>query len=153
MSLLGSDVILDFHRSCCFHYAVIGSWDQPLTSLSIKGSLKADGGSFEENSHMKNYFGSDNVNGGIGGASGGTILLFLRALALGDVGILSSVGGHGSPDGSGGGGGGRIHFHWSDIPTGDVYQPVASVEGSIHARFVYVVLNFTSCSCALLHFL
>ncbi|KAL8110021.1 uncharacterized protein LOC141672459 isoform X1 [Apium graveolens] len=112
---------------------VIGSWEQPLTSLSVKGSLKADGGSFEEKSHMKNYFGSDNVNGGIGGASGGTILLFLRTLALGDVGILSSVGGHGSPDGSGGGGGGRIHFHWSDISTGDVYQPVASVEGSIHA--------------------
>ena len=120
---------------------MIGSWEQPLTSLSVKGSVKADGGSFGDKSHSRYFVGSDNVNGGIGGASGGTILLFLRALALGDLGILSSVGGHGSPDGSGGGGGGRIHFHWSDIPTGDVYQPVASVEGSIHARFVFIILK------------
>lgn len=120
---------------------MIGSWEQPLTSLSIKGSLKADGGSFGDKGHKKSFLRSDNVKGGIGGASGGTILLFLRALALGDVGILSSVGGHGSPDGSGGGGGGRIHFHWSDIPTGDVYQPVASVEGSIHARLVYIIMK------------
>jgi hypothetical protein len=36
--------------------------------------------------------------------------------------------------GSGGGGGGRIHFHWSNIPTGDEYVPVAAIEGSILAR-------------------
>ncbi|KAK9946594.1 hypothetical protein M0R45_012050 [Rubus argutus] len=70
----------------------------------------------------------------LGVGSGGTILLFLRTLALGESANLSSVGGYGSSNGAGGGGGGRIHFHWSDIPTGDVYQPIASVGGSILAR-------------------
>jgi len=37
---------------------------------------------------------------------------------------LSIIGGFSSSNGRGG----RIHFHWSDIPTGDVYQPVASVK-------------------------
>ncbi|KAA8521316.1 hypothetical protein F0562_011989 [Nyssa sinensis] len=113
---------------------VMGSWDHPLSILSVEGSVRANGESFGENFRKKNHVILDDWNGGPGGGSGGTILLFLRALALGESGIISSVGGHGSPNGGGGGGGGRIHFHWSDIPTGDVYQPIASMKGSIHTR-------------------
>ncbi|XP_072999486.1 uncharacterized protein [Typha latifolia] len=105
---------------------VMGSWEHSLLSLSVFGSVEANGESF---------MGSAiNVsNGGLGGGSGGTILLFLRTLTLGETSVLSSAGGYGSHNG-GGGGGGRIHFHWSDIPTGDEYLPVASVEGSINTR-------------------
>ncbi|KAA8525196.1 hypothetical protein F0562_006940 [Nyssa sinensis] len=104
---------------------VMGSWEHPLSSLSVEGSVKANGENFRNRDHVI----IDDWNGGPGGGSGGTILLFLQGLVLGESGILSSVGGHGSPNG---GGGGRIHFHWSDIPTGDVYQPIAIVKGSIH---------------------
>ncbi|GFP82873.1 hypothetical protein PHJA_000430400 [Phtheirospermum japonicum] len=109
---------------------VMGSVEHPLMSLSVEGSVKADGDSFGGSLQKKNA-SIDNVNFGPGGGSGGTILLFLRSLALGGSGNLSSVGGHGSLGGGGGGGGGRIHFHWSDIPTGDVYWPLAIVNGTI----------------------
>ncbi|XP_043706589.1 uncharacterized protein LOC122656187 isoform X2 [Telopea speciosissima] len=111
---------------------VMGSMEHSLSSLTVYGSLKADGKSFGENIRMQYDGVVDSSNGVPGGGSGGTILLFLRSLTLGDTAVLSSAGGHSTYNDSGGGGGGRIHFHWSDIPTGDEYQPLASVEGSIH---------------------
>ncbi|XP_019051661.1 PREDICTED: uncharacterized protein LOC104588235 [Nelumbo nucifera] len=113
---------------------VMGSLEHSLSSLSIYGSLRADGESFGQSIRKHGYGILDSLNGGPGGGSGGTILLFLRTLTLGETAIISSVGGHGSHSGSGGGGGGRIHFDWSDIPTGDEYQPIASVKGSIYRR-------------------
>ncbi|KAL2543583.1 glycine-rich protein [Forsythia ovata] len=110
---------------------VMGSWEQPLIILSVEGSVRADGDSFRGSLQKKNFV-MDGGNIGPGGGSGGTVLLFLHTLILSESGILSSVGGHGSPSGGGGGGGGRIHFHWSDIPTGDIYQQIASVNGTIH---------------------
>ncbi|TVU17129.1 hypothetical protein EJB05_33144, partial [Eragrostis curvula] len=105
---------------------VMGSLEQSLPNLSLSGSIEANGGSFSAAvSHA--------ANGGPGGGSGGTILLFVQTLLLTKEATLSSVGGVGS-NGSGGGGGGRIHFHWSDIPTGDDYIPFATVKGSIIAR-------------------
>ncbi|CAA3006768.1 uncharacterized protein LOC111368658 isoform X1 [Olea europaea subsp. europaea] len=112
---------------------VLGSSAHPLFILSVEGSVRADGGSFRNSLPKKNSH-TDVGNIGPGGGSGGTILLFLHTLVLGESGILSSAGGDGTHGSSGGGGGGRIHFHWSDISTGDVYQPIASVKGSIHAR-------------------
>ncbi|PON67877.1 ephrin type-B receptor [Parasponia andersonii] len=112
---------------------VMGSLEHPLSTLSIEGSVKADGESFEGTSREGKYAVIDGSSGGPGGGSGGTILMFLHTIFLGDSATLSSIGGYGSPYGGGGGGGGRIHFHWSDIPIGDVYQPIASVQGSIHA--------------------
>ncbi len=117
--------------------AVMGSAEHSLSSLSIEGSVSTDGESFKGTRGKANYAVADGLNGGPGGGSGGTILLFLHTVALGESAVLSSIGGSGGPNGSGGGGGGRIHFHWSDIPTGDVYQPIATVKGSIHARFVH----------------
>ncbi|KAG5376994.1 hypothetical protein IGI04_041590 [Brassica rapa subsp. trilocularis] len=108
---------------------VIGSREQPLSALSLEGSMRADGESVKRLSRDE--------NGSVvapGGGSGGTVLLFLRYLILGESSLLSTGGGSGSPVGGGGGGGGRIHFHWSNIPTGDIYQPIASVKGIIHAR-------------------
>lgn len=114
----------------------MGSLEHSLSSLSVYGSLRADGESFGELVRMQDYGSLDSSNGGPGGGSGGTILLFLRTLTLGDSSILSSAGGHGSHNGGGGGGGGRIHFDWSDIPTGDEYLPIASVKGRMHTRSV-----------------
>ncbi|XP_059645479.1 uncharacterized protein LOC132287032 [Cornus florida] len=113
---------------------VMGSWEHPLSTLSLEGSVSANGESFGEKFGNKDHIVIDDQTGGPGGGSGGTILLFLSALALGELGTLSSIGGRASPNGGGGGGGGRIHFHWSDIPTGDIYQPIAIVEGSIRLR-------------------
>ncbi|RWR73679.1 hypothetical protein CKAN_00198100 [Cinnamomum micranthum f. kanehirae] len=113
---------------------VMGSLEHSLSSLSVYGSLIADGEGFEELVRKQYYGPLDSSNGGPGGGSGGTILLFLRTLALDDTSVLSSSGGHGSHNGGGGGGGGRIHFDWSDIPTGDEYLPIASVKGRMHAR-------------------
>ncbi|KAL5558615.1 hypothetical protein UlMin_034826 [Ulmus minor] len=111
----------------------MGSWEHPLSTLSIQGSVRADGESFESTSIKGKYTAVKNSSGDPGGGSGGTVLIFLHTLDLGDSAVLSTVGGYGSANGAGGGGGGRIHFHWSDIPTGDVYQPIATVNGSIHA--------------------
>ncbi|GMI97958.1 hypothetical protein like AT5G11700 [Hibiscus trionum] len=113
---------------------VMGSMEHPLPSLSVEGAVRADGESFGETDWHQGYSVFNDSSIAPGGGSGGTVLLFLHTLTLGKSAILSSVGGYGSPKGSGGGGGGRIHFHWSDIPTGDVYQPIASVKGSIYAR-------------------
>ncbi|XP_062097852.1 uncharacterized protein LOC133803757 [Humulus lupulus] len=111
---------------------VMGSLEHPLSTLSIEGTVRADGESFEGTSRGGKYM-VDGSSGGPGGGSGGTILMFLHTVDVGDSASLSSIGGYGSPYGGGGGGGGRIHFHWSDIPIGDVYQPVAIVKGSIHS--------------------
>ena len=110
----------------------MGSLEQSLPILSLSGSIEANGGSF-------NGVASQATIGGPGGGSGGTILLFVRTLLLKKDSVLSSVGGIGS-NGSGGGGGGRIHFHWSDIPTGDDYVPFATVKGTIITRCVLILI-------------
>lgn len=120
----------------------MGSLEHPLSSLSIEGSVIADGESFIGTGGKVIYAIADVSKGGPGGGSGGTILMFLHTLALDESAILSSVGGSGGPIGGGGGGGGRIHFHWSEIPTGDVYQPIATVKGSIHARSVDIIVIY-----------
>ncbi|XP_058073877.1 uncharacterized protein LOC131222728 isoform X2 [Magnolia sinica] len=113
---------------------VMGSLEHSLSSLSLYGSLRADGESYSQIVSKRDYELLNSPNGGPGGGSGGTILLFLRTLTLGDASVITSVGGHGSHYGGGGGGGGRIHFHWSDIPTGDEYLPIASVKGNLSIR-------------------
>ncbi|KAF6164272.1 hypothetical protein GIB67_010242 [Kingdonia uniflora] len=106
----------------------MGSLEHSLSSVSIYGAIRADGETFQQNAVKQDY--------GPGGGSGGTILLFLHTLTLGDSSVLSSIGGNSSRNGGGGGGGGggRIHFDWSDIPTGDAYQSFTSVKGSIETR-------------------
>lgn len=111
----------------------MGSLEHSLSSLSVYGSLRSDGESFGQNFKRQ---GLNSSNGGPGGGAGGTLLLFLHSLTLSDTASISSIGGHGSQIGGGGGGGGRIHFDWSDILTGDEYQPLASVNGSIHTWYV-----------------
>ncbi|KAK4753990.1 hypothetical protein SAY87_002094 [Trapa incisa] len=106
---------------------VMGSLEHSLLSLSIDGSIRADGESFGEGIRSMR----DILNVGPGGGSGGTILLFVQLALLTNSSVISAVGGHGSAGGGGGGGGGRVHFHWSDIPTGDEYFPIATVNGSI----------------------
>ncbi|WZZ76610.1 hypothetical protein YC2023_087980 [Brassica napus] len=108
---------------------VIGSLEHSLSSLSLEGSITTDG-----ESPRNTLRGMSNYSIGPGGGSGGTVLLFLRTLDIAKSAILSSVGGNGSLKGGGGGSGGRIHFHWSDIPTGDVYHHIANVEGSVYVR-------------------
>ncbi|KAI4379802.1 hypothetical protein MLD38_006052 [Melastoma candidum] len=108
---------------------IMGSSEHPLTSLPIEGSVRADGESFK--GEQKQQGTSKVIATYPGGGSGGTLLMFLRKLALNKNATLSADGGNGSPNGAGGGGGGRIHFHWFDIPTGDIYQPIATVLGSL----------------------
>lgn len=115
----------------------MGSLAHPLSSLSIEGSVASDGDNFNGTAEEKKSPNIEGSSAGPGGGSGGTILLFLRTLALGSSAVLSSVGGYSKANGSGGGGGGRIHFHWADIPTGDVYQPIASVKGHIGTWLVH----------------
>lgn len=112
----------------------MGSFEHSLSSLTVDGFLQADGGSFGEDARKMRLSYTGNV--GPGGGSGGTILVFIRALSLSNNSIISTLGGHGSPNGGGGGGGGRIHFHWYKIPVGDEYSPLASVNGSIMAGLV-----------------
>uniref|UniRef100_A0A1D1Z6L0 DUF8003 domain-containing protein n=1 Tax=Anthurium amnicola TaxID=1678845 RepID=A0A1D1Z6L0_9ARAE len=107
---------------------VIGSMKWPLSRLEIHGSLKADG-----QSQMQQRFHDGTSMGGLGGGSGGTILLFIQALILGKHSSLSTAGGKGGPLGGGGGGGGRIHFDWSNIATGDEYVQIAAVNGTVDA--------------------
>ncbi|XP_077235189.1 mraZ isoform X2 [Tasmannia lanceolata] len=109
---------------------VMGSIQWPLSRLDIYGSLKADGQSRREATRNSN----GTVMGGLGGGSGGTILLFLQALTLGKNASLSLAGGNGGPVGGGGGGGGRVHFDWSEISTGDEFVEVATVNGTIGTR-------------------
>lgn len=110
---------------------VIGSLEHPLSSLSLEGTITTDG-----ESPRKTLKTISNTSLGPGGGSGGTVLLFLRSLDIAKPAILSSIGGNGSLKGGGGGSGGRIHFHWSDIPTGDVYHHIANVKGRVYVRFV-----------------
>lgn len=110
----------------------MGSMEHSLSSLSVYGSVKADGESFGEIGGWLSYA---SMSGGPGGGSGGTILLFLHMLTVCEESVVSSAGGLGSPSGGGGGGGGRIHFHWVDVPTGDEYYPIASITGNITSRF------------------
>ncbi|KAF5729667.1 hypothetical protein HS088_TW20G00031 [Tripterygium wilfordii] len=107
---------------------VMGSIQWPLLRLDLYGLLGADGQSFDK----ARTYGDGTLVGGLGGASGGTILLFLQELKLADNSSLSAIGGDGGPHGAGGGAGGRIHFHWSKIDVGDEYVPVAAVSGSIN---------------------
>lgn len=116
-------------------FTVMGSIEHSLSTLYLNGSLRADGESFGEDIGKQDGMTSSNI--GSGGGSGGTILFFVHSLALGDSSMISTAGGRGSPNGGGGGGGGRIHFHWSDIPVGDAYLPIASVKGTIYAGFVF----------------
>lgn len=127
----------------------MGSLEHPLLSLYVEGSVRADGDSFRGSLQKKNA-SFDDSNIGPGGGSGGTILVFLRSLDLRESGNLSSVGGHGSLSGGGGGGGGRIHFHWSDIPTGDVYWPLATVNGTIHMGLVHMLISVDALACKVL---
>ncbi|KAG2302148.1 hypothetical protein Bca52824_030799 [Brassica carinata] len=109
---------------------VIGSIHFPLLTLNLRGSLSSDGQSLGK--PIMN--GNRSLVGGVGGGSGGTILLFLQMLELWKNSSLSVRGGRGGPLGGGGGGGGRLHFHWDMLHTGDEYFPVATVKGSISNR-------------------
>ncbi|KAA0061509.1 uncharacterized protein E6C27_scaffold41G00700 [Cucumis melo var. makuwa] len=108
---------------------VMGSLEHSVVSLSLNGSLRADGETFGRDVGGQ---GGGELNVGPGGGSGGTILLFVQTVSLSESSVISAVGGQGSSNGGGGGGGGRVHFHWSDIPVGDAYQPIASVKGNIY---------------------
>ncbi|KAL4590948.1 hypothetical protein LXL04_003895 [Taraxacum kok-saghyz] len=106
---------------------VMGSKQWPLSKLDIYGSVRADGESYKN--ATRNINGS--LIGGLGGGSGGTVLLFIQAISLFDNASLSVAGGHGVPVGGGGGGGGRVHFHWSKIGTGNEYVPLALINTTI----------------------
>lgn len=112
----------------------MGSLEHSLSHLTLNGSLRSDGESFGEDIRKQDGRASSI---GPGGGSGGTVLLFVQTLALGESSMISTVGGQGSPSGGGGGGGGRVHFHWSNIPVGDEYITLANVEGSIITGLVY----------------
>ncbi|KAK6935053.1 hypothetical protein RJ641_035208 [Dillenia turbinata] len=107
---------------------VMGSTQWPLLRLDIYGSLRADGQTYGKTSRNKN----GSLIGGLGGGSGGSILLFLQALSLTENSLLSVIGGEGGPRGGGGGGGGRVHFHWSKVDTGNEYVPIAAINGAIN---------------------
>ena len=110
----------------------MGSIQWPLLKLDVFGTLSADGQSF----HKAARNGNGTLIGGLGGGSGGTILIFLQELGLlAQNSSLSVAGGKGGPLGGGGGGGGRVHFHWSKIDFEDEYVPVASLSGSINSRY------------------
>lgn len=127
---------LHFLHAC----TVMGSLEHSVVSLSLNGSLRSDGETFGRD--VGGQGGGKMLNIGPGGGSGGTILLFVQTVLLGESSVISAVGGQGSSNGGGGGGGGRVHFHWSDIPVGDAYQPIASARGSIYAGFVPIISLF-----------
>ncbi|CAL5028567.1 unnamed protein product [Urochloa decumbens] len=106
---------------------VIGSMKWPLSRLLIHGSMNSDGESHRGTTGNSN----GTFKGGVGGGSGGSILLFLQGLLLEKNSSLSASGGNGGVYGGGGGGGGRIHFHWSNIATGDEYVQIASINGTV----------------------
>jgi hypothetical protein len=107
--------------------------------LSIYGSVSSNG---ESN---RGITGESNgtFKGGIGGGSGGTILFFLQWLLVEKNSALSASGGEGGIHGGGGGGGGRIHFHWSNIATGDEFVQIASINGTIESRYA---IMYSLCS-------
>lgn len=114
--------------------AVIGSRQWPLLRLDNYGFISADG----QSCHQSKRNSNGTLIGGLGGGSGGTILLFLQALSLAENSSLSALGGYGGALGGGGGGGGRIHFHWSKIAAGEEYVPLAFVNGAINYRYANV---------------
>ncbi|KAG0455217.1 hypothetical protein HPP92_024509 [Vanilla planifolia] len=65
---------------------VMGSLEHSLSSLSVYGSLRADGQSVGETGSL-----SDVANSGPGGGSGGTILLFLHNVMLYDGSVISTI--------------------------------------------------------------
>ncbi|KAG0610062.1 hypothetical protein M758_7G036100 [Ceratodon purpureus] len=103
---------------------VLGSLEHPVTVLDVYGVLAADGES-------PTAVDPGSQVGGPGGGSGGSVLLFLQTMTLGNGSLVSTAGGQGGAVGGGGGAGGRVHFHWSDIPTGEDYVPIAIAEGLI----------------------
>lgn len=103
-----------------------------MARLDVYGVLAADG---ESSIYIEPNSSGIEV-GGPGGGSGGSLLLFLQTLTLANRSRLSSVGGHGGSVGAGGGGGGRVHFHWSNIPSGEDFVPIASGDGFILARWL-----------------
>ncbi|KAG0603647.1 hypothetical protein M758_10G110100 [Ceratodon purpureus] len=107
---------------------VLGSMYHPVTVLDVYGVLAADGESSARVDFSTKLGGQV---GGSGGGSGGSLLLFLQTMILANGSLLSTTGGRGGAVGGGGGAGGRVHFHWSDIPTGEDYVPIATVEGHI----------------------
>ncbi|KAK9073811.1 hypothetical protein SSX86_006405 [Deinandra increscens subsp. villosa] len=111
---------------------VIGLLDHPILTVSVDGSLTADGGNYRDKT-ANNPYKLFSLVGGYGGGSGGTILLLVNTMSLGASGVLSSDGVYGNPNGSGSE---RIHFHWSHITTEDIYQPVANAKGNISTGFV-----------------
>lgn len=113
---------------------VIGSRQWPLLKLDNYGLISADG----QSCHNPTRNSNDTLIGGLGGGSGGTILLFLQALSLAENSSLSALGGYGGALGGGGGGGGRIHFHWTKIAAGEEYIPLAFVNGAINYRYANV---------------
>ncbi|PIA31063.1 hypothetical protein AQUCO_05300111v1 [Aquilegia coerulea] len=106
---------------------VMGSSQWPLARLDVYGELSADGESYDK-ATTNSY---SITKGGLGGGSGGTILLFLQTLTLGNSSSVSVTGGNGSAIGGGGGGGGRLHFDWYNIAMGDEYFQIATINGSI----------------------
>uniref|UniRef100_A0ACD5V1E2 Uncharacterized protein n=2 Tax=Avena sativa TaxID=4498 RepID=A0ACD5V1E2_AVESA len=123
----GSGSIESVDNSAGGGLIVIGSRKWPLARLLIYGSMSSNG---ESN---RGITGESNgtFKGGIGGGSGGTILLFLQGLLVDKNSSLSASGGEGGIHGGGGGGGGRIHFHWSNIATGDEFVQIASINGIV----------------------
>lgn len=108
---------------------VLGSFEHPVTVLDVYGVLAANG----ESPPAVN---PGSKVGGPGGGSGGSVLLFLQTVTLGNGSLVSTAGGQGGAVGGGGGAGGRVHFHWADIPTGEDYVPIAITEGLIDTRFI-----------------
>jgi hypothetical protein len=109
----------------------MGSIQWPLMKLDIHGSVKSDG----QTCHKTAKNSNGTLIGGLGGGSGGTILLFLQMFSLAENSSLSVIGGYGGPHGGGGGGGGRVHFHWSKIFVAEEYFPLATVNGTISNRY------------------
>lgn len=72
---------------------MIGAIQWPLFRLNLSGSLRADGQSYSK--EIKNS--DDTLIGGLGGGSGGTIILFLQKLVLAEESNLSAAGGKGGP--------------------------------------------------------
>lgn len=117
---------------------VVGSMEHPVTVLDVYGVVAADGASSTSNDPVRVEVA------GSGGGSGGSLLLFLQTITLGNGSRLSTVGGKGSAVGGGGGAGGRVHLHWAHIPIGEDYVPIATIaEGRVDTRWVpnFYILN------------
>jgi hypothetical protein len=139
---------------------VLGSLDHPISTVEVYGDLVADGESLYEEElakAMTTVAEQQGNNGGPGGGSGGSLLLFLKTMTMGNMSLLSSVGGHGGLLGGGGGGGGRVHFHWSNIATGEDFVPLATGRGLITTWWVgcllvfSLLLNSSNCECCCDH--